>query len=87
MASFSVNDVNDRFGLHIDATTYMTVGGFVLGRLSRRPRVGDVVDVEGRVMRVEALEGIRVANVWLSGPKDLGAQESAQEARESRVTV
>ena len=38
------------------------------------------IDVEGRVMRVEALEGIRVAKVWLSGPKDLGAQESAQEA-------
>jgi hypothetical protein len=36
--------------------------------------------VEGRVMRVETLEGIRVANLWLSGPKDLGAQESAQEA-------
>jgi putative hemolysin len=75
-----VNDVNDRFGLHIDATTYTTVGGFVLGRLGRRPRVGDVVDIEGRVMRVEALEGIRVANVWLSGPKDLGAQESTQES-------
>jgi CBS domain containing-hemolysin-like protein len=63
-----VNDVNDRFGLHIDATTYMTVGGYVLGRLGRRPHVGDAIDVEGRLMRVEALEGIRVAKVWLSTP-------------------
>jgi CBS domain containing-hemolysin-like protein len=61
-----VTDVNERFGLHIDATTYTTVGGFVLGRLGRRPRVGDAIDVEGRHMRVEAVDGIRVASVWLS---------------------
>ena len=31
-----VTDVNERFGLHIDETTYTTVGGYVLGRLGRR---------------------------------------------------
>ena len=61
-----VTDVNERFGLHIDADTYTTVGGFMLGRLGRRPRVGDAIDVEGRQMRVDALDGIRVARVWLS---------------------
>ncbi len=61
-----VHDVNERFGLHIDATTYTTVGGFVLGSLGRRPRVGDTIDVDGRRMRVAALDGIRVATVWLS---------------------
>ena len=64
-----VTDVNERFGLRIDATTYTTVGGFVLGRLGRRPRMGDVIDVNGRRMRVEAIDGIRVAKVWLSRPK------------------
>jgi CBS domain containing-hemolysin-like protein len=65
-----VDDVNERFGLHIDATTYTTVGGFVLGRLGRRPRIGDTIDVDGhgRRMRVAALDGIRVATVWLSKP-------------------
>lgn len=61
-----VSEVNERFGLHIDDTTYTTVGGFVLGRLGRRPKEGDTIDVEGRRMRVDALDGIRVANVWLS---------------------
>ena len=64
-----VTDVNERFGLHIDAATYTTVGGFMLGRLGRRPRVGDTIDVDGRRMRVEALDGIRVATVWLSTPE------------------
>jgi len=61
-----VGDVNDQFGLHIDEATFTTVGGYVLGRLGRRARVGDAIDVEGRRMRVEALDGLRVAKVWLS---------------------
>ena len=63
-----VTDVNAQFGLHIDEETYVTVGGYVLGRLGRRARVGDVIDVEGRTMRVDALDGLRVAQVWLSTP-------------------
>ena len=43
-----VSDVNEQFGLHIDESTYTTIGGYVLGRLGRRARVGDIIDVEGR---------------------------------------
>jgi len=64
-----VADVNDQFGLHIDETTYNTVGGYVLGRLGRRARIGDTIEVEGRTMRVEALDGLRVARVLISPPK------------------
>jgi CBS domain containing-hemolysin-like protein len=63
-----VGDTNQQFGLHIDEDTYTTVGGYVLGRLGRRARVGDALDVEGRRMRVEAIDGLRVAKVWLSTP-------------------
>jgi CBS domain containing-hemolysin-like protein len=62
------SDVNQQFGLHMDKDTYTTVGGYVLGQLGRRPRIGDVVEIEGRRMRVDALDGIRVARVWLSTP-------------------
>jgi CBS domain containing-hemolysin-like protein len=40
----------------------------MLGRLGRRARVGDAIDVDGRKMRVEAVDGMRVAKVWLSKP-------------------
>jgi magnesium and cobalt exporter, CNNM family len=63
-----VGDVNEQFGLHIDEDTFTTMGGFVLGRLGRRARVGDTIDVEGRKLRVESLDGLRVAKVWLSKP-------------------
>jgi CBS domain containing-hemolysin-like protein len=68
-----VGDVNEQFDLHIDKETYTTIGGYVLGRLGRRPRVGDAIDVEGRKMRVDALDGIRVAKVWLS--RSVGAKK------------
>jgi len=76
-----VGDVNEQFGLHIDEDTYTTMGGYVLGRLGRRARVGDTIDVESRKLRVESLDGLRVAKVWLSKPSqrvpelDEGAQD------------
>jgi CBS domain containing-hemolysin-like protein len=72
-----VGDVNTQFGLHVDETAYTTVGGYVLGRLGRRARVGDTIDVEGRRMRVEQLDGLRVARVWLSRPGKRSAEEAA----------
>jgi CBS domain containing-hemolysin-like protein len=65
-----VADINTRFGLHIDEEEYNTIGGYVLGRLGRRARVGDRFDAEGRTMRVEALDGLRVARVFLSRERD-----------------
>ncbi len=61
-------DVNAQFGLHIDEDVYTTVGGFVLGQLGRRARLGDRVDVQGRTFKVEALDGLRVARIHLSEP-------------------
>ena len=59
-------DVNAQFGLHIDEDAYNTVGGYVLGRLGRRPRLGDAIEVEDRRIRVEALDGLRIARVLLT---------------------
>ena len=61
-----VTDVNEQFGLKIDEDTYTTLGGFVMGRIGRRARIGDTVDVEDRRMRVVGLDGLRVAKVWVS---------------------
>src|SRR5262245_11139583 len=76
-----ITDVNEQFGLEIDEETYNTVGGFVLGRLGRDARVADTVQVEGRRMKVTALDGLRVAKVWLSkpGPKKLSTTEDTED--------
>jgi CBS domain containing-hemolysin-like protein len=58
-----VTDINERFGLQIDEETYTTIGGYMLGRLGRRPAIGDTVEVEGKTLRVEAVDGLRVSRV------------------------
>jgi putative hemolysin len=58
-----VTDVNEQFGLEIDEETYTTIGGFMLGRLGRRPKLGDTVEVGVRTLRVEAVDGLRVSKV------------------------
>jgi CBS domain containing-hemolysin-like protein len=75
-----VADVNSQFALSIDEATYTTVGGYVLGRLGRRAKVGDTIDLDGRKLRVEALDGMRVAKVWLSKPtKKLSTTGDAED--------
>jgi hypothetical protein len=42
-------------------------------------RVGDTVEIEGRTMRVIALDGLRVAKVWLSAPAKRSSKEAGEE--------
>jgi CBS domain containing-hemolysin-like protein len=65
-----VTDINVQFGLRIDEDAYNTLGGYVLGRLGRRARLGDRMEVDGRTLRVEALDGLRVARVFISKPRE-----------------
>jgi CBS domain containing-hemolysin-like protein len=74
-------DINEQFGLHIDEGVYTTLGGYVLGRLGRRARIGDTIEVEGRKVRVEVLDGLRVAKVWISKAKKSGADTQPDEQK------
>jgi len=79
-----VTDVNERFDLRIDEEIYTTVGGYVLGRIGRRARVGDHIEVEGRTMRVLALDGLRVSKVWLSTPAKREPVEDTEDGHGGR---
>ena len=78
-----VNDINDQFGLHIDQDTFTTLGGYVMGRIGRRAHIGDAIEVEGRVMKVLALDGLRVSRVWVSTPSKK-TDQSAESAKDDR---
>jgi len=80
-----VTDVNAQFGLTIDEGTYTTLGGYVLGRLGRRARVGDMIDCEGRPLRVESLDGLRVERVWLSKPVTTRDTRDSKDAKEGNA--
>lgn len=66
----TIGDLNDAFGLNLVDENYDTVGGYVMGRLGRIPREGDVVDVPGGAgvamqLRVEEMDKLRVAKLRL----------------------
>jgi CBS domain containing-hemolysin-like protein len=58
-----IADVEDAIGVEISDEDYDTVGGFIMARLGRIPRVGDRVDVPGFQFRVMAMDGRRVDRV------------------------
>ena len=74
----AITDVNDMFGLELKDDNYDTIAGFVLGKLERIAKVGDVVESDGIKLTVEALEGLRIARVSLW--KGTNTQDKEQEA-------
>lgn len=60
-----IQEVNERFQLDLQDPYYETIAGFVLGRLGRIARVGDEVDAGSVRLRVEAMDGLRIARLRL----------------------
>ena len=58
----AIDDVNDALGLKIESESD-TLGGFVFDELGRKPEVGDEVKRNGFILRVEALDNLRIAKV------------------------
>jgi len=77
-----IETVNETLGLNLKDEYYDTIAGFVLGRLGRMPKVGDVVETDGLRLRVEALDGLRIARLSLSlaKPAENGTAGSASIA-------
>lgn len=60
-----IEEVNQHFQLRLHDPHYDTIAGYVLGRLGRLAQVGDVVVADGARLRVEALDGRRIARLSL----------------------
>jgi CBS domain containing-hemolysin-like protein len=61
-----IDDVNEQLGLELSESYYDTIGGYVMGRLGRIPRLNDTVEIEGVRLRVAEMDGMRVARVTLT---------------------
>jgi len=60
-----IEEVNEEFGLNLSDPRYDTIAGYVLGHLRRLAKVGDEVTGGGIRLRVEALDGRRIARLSL----------------------
>jgi CBS domain containing-hemolysin-like protein len=58
-----IEELNARFQLALHDPHYDTIAGYLLGRLGRMARVGDSVSAEGVRLRVESMDGLRIARV------------------------
>ena len=60
-----IDEVNQQLGLSLNDPDYDTIAGFVLGRLGRIPKFADSVEVNGIRLRVEEMDGLRIARLSL----------------------
>jgi CBS domain containing-hemolysin-like protein len=58
-----INAVNDALGSNFGSEDFDTIGGLVMGSLGRAPEVGDEVALDGHVLRVDEVDGARIARV------------------------
>ncbi|MBI3244457.1 MAG: HlyC/CorC family transporter [Chloroflexi bacterium] len=70
-----IEDFNDHFNLKLKDENYDTIAGFVLGRLGRLANVGDTVDADSVRLKVEALDGRRIARLSLMQNKVEGSTD------------
>jgi CBS domain containing-hemolysin-like protein len=64
-----INVVNEALGSEFESEDFDTIGGLVLGHIGRAPEVGDEVRLEEHTLRVDDVDGSRVAQVLASsGP-------------------
>jgi CBS domain containing-hemolysin-like protein len=58
-----LGDVNAWFDLTLPVDESHTIGGYIFSLLGRRPEVGDTVDIGPYRVRVEMLDGLRIASL------------------------
>ncbi len=61
-----IEDVNSKLGLDLRDPYYDTMAGYLLGKLGRIPRVKDVVEGDDLRLRVDAMDGMRIARISLT---------------------
>ena len=66
----SLNDVNEALGLQLRDEHFETVGGYIMTRLGRIPKLGDEVEAgsDGTRLRVEEMDKMRVSQARLLRP-------------------
>lgn len=71
----SIEDVNDTLGLDLSDPHYETIAGYILGRIGQMAQVGDEVEAGNVRLRVEAMDGLRIARVKLTKQPDSNRED------------
>jgi CBS domain containing-hemolysin-like protein len=61
-----IDEVNEQIGLNLVDSNYDTIAGYILGRLGRMARTGDIVEGDGVRLCVHEMDGLRIERVSLT---------------------
>jgi CBS domain containing-hemolysin-like protein len=61
-----IEEVNEHFGLELEDPNYDTIAGYILGHLERLAQVGDSIQTDGVQLRVEVMDGFRIAHISIT---------------------
>jgi len=75
-ASISIRDLKEDHHIDIpESTEYETLSGFLLTTLQKIPKVGDVVDIEGKRITISEMVGQRISKIKLEIlPEEVAAE-------------
>ncbi len=65
-----IPELEERFNIRVDADWYNTVGGVVFGLLGSVAEVGSTARLDGYVVTVEEMDGLRIAKLRLKRSQD-----------------
>ncbi len=71
-----IEEANRALGSGFESENFSTVGGLVFGHLGRAPKAGDEVSLDGHLLRVEEVDGPRVARVVARRPSREGMEKT-----------
>jgi len=75
-ASISVNDLKEDYETAIpESPDYETLGGFIVTYLQRIPQTGDLIEMEGKRLKIVEMVGQRIAKVKLEKLPDKPPEE------------
>ena len=78
----NLDDFTEATGLRLPDGPYETAAGYVLAELGRLPEVGDTIEVDGRTITVQELDGRRIARLLVSAAP-APAEDASTEAASS----
>jgi CBS domain containing-hemolysin-like protein len=74
----AIDDVNDALGLEIESEAD-TIGGYVFEVLGRKAEIGDEISRNGHRIRVEELDGLRIARIRILPEKAAAESRGAHD--------
>lgn len=81
--SMSLSDINDTIGTELNSEDYDSIGGIIIGQLSRLPADGESVTLaDGTTLQVKGLEQNRISQVLLTLPPIEAEIENPGESKQ-----